>query len=91
MQMYAKNGKPYTLNHRDKEHKTQPAALLSFLVIGSGWLTSVTAICTAFGPGIWTQGNAHWNKAETAGSTTLVANTIFGAWNLQSPEVRASS
>lgn len=40
--------KPYALTHKDVEHKTQPAALLSFLLVGSGRMMSVTAIRTAF-------------------------------------------
>lgn len=85
MQMYAKNRKPYALNHEDDEHKIQTWALFSFLVIGSRLRSSITASCMAFWLGIWTQDNVHWTKPETAGSTPLVANTIFAAWNPSKP------
>lgn len=78
LQMYAKNSKPLALNHKDNGHKMQHATLLSSLVIGSGWMGSFTAICTAFWPLIWTWGNGHWNKAESAGSTIQTWYSVPG-------------
>lgn len=88
LQMYVKNRKPYVLPHKDVKHKAQLAALLSFLVTVLRQSNSVTALWDLW-PGIWTQGNAHWNKAETAGSAVLVIRSLPGTQ--QSPEARASS
>lgn len=44
MQIYAKNRKIYFLTQEDVEHKTQPAALLSFLVTGSGQRSSIATL-----------------------------------------------